>query len=205
MFWERWKREYIMTLQERRKWKTEKPNLHQGDVVLMKDSQAKRNEWPMVIITKTFPSEDNRVRKIQSRSSEMENRDCSWDPWLKSFSFLPETLVTDRQTECVTFSLCISCCCCLMLIFSCSLDLPSYRCQAGSVLPSAPLSGCASAVVRSSAPYHPFLVSCSVSSMFVSFNLSAFIHVFNFRRNTCNHHGATDNDWRCRVLTHSDM
>ena len=65
MFWERWKREYIMTLQERRKWKTEKPNLHQGDVVLMKDSQAKRNEWPMVIITKTFPSEDNRVRKIQ--------------------------------------------------------------------------------------------------------------------------------------------
>ena len=49
-----------MTLQERRKWKTEKPNLHQGDVVLMKDSQAKRNEWPKVIITQTFPSEDNR-------------------------------------------------------------------------------------------------------------------------------------------------
>ena len=65
MFWKRWKQEYISNLQTRSKWTTEKPNLQEGDVVLLKDSQAKRNDWPMGLITKTFPSEDSKVRKIE--------------------------------------------------------------------------------------------------------------------------------------------
>ena len=33
----------------------------------MKDSQAKRNEWPMAIIVKASPSQDGRVRKVDVR------------------------------------------------------------------------------------------------------------------------------------------
>ena len=43
-FWRRWKKEYLVTLQPRRKWQEDKPNLQVGDVVLMKDSQVSRNE-----------------------------------------------------------------------------------------------------------------------------------------------------------------
>ncbi|XP_069028658.1 uncharacterized protein [Embiotoca jacksoni] len=43
-FWNRWRKEYLPTLQKRNKWLEDKPNLQVGDLVLLKDSQAKRNE-----------------------------------------------------------------------------------------------------------------------------------------------------------------
>ncbi|KAK0140804.1 hypothetical protein N1851_022207 [Merluccius polli] len=42
-FWKRWRQEYLMSLQPRRKWHVDKPNLSEGDVVLLKDAQVKRN------------------------------------------------------------------------------------------------------------------------------------------------------------------
>ncbi|XP_030582792.1 uncharacterized protein LOC115778696 [Archocentrus centrarchus] len=66
-FWDRWKKEYINELQGRRKWRTERPNLQEGDVVLLKDSQVKRNDWPVALVTRTFPSQDDKVRKIEVR------------------------------------------------------------------------------------------------------------------------------------------
>nr|XP_049576325.1 uncharacterized protein LOC125968877 [Syngnathus scovelli] len=64
-FWKRWKREYLATLQARRKWKVEKPNVKEGDIVLLKDNQAKRNEWPLGTVVKAIPSHDSRVRKVE--------------------------------------------------------------------------------------------------------------------------------------------
>ncbi|KAK0135215.1 hypothetical protein N1851_028957 [Merluccius polli] len=49
-FWNRWRREYLHTLQSRRKWQEKKPNLQVGDIILMKDNRAKRNQWPMAIV-----------------------------------------------------------------------------------------------------------------------------------------------------------
>lgn len=43
-FWRRWRQEYVTTLQPRKKWHTDRRNLQVGDVVLLKDSQAKRSE-----------------------------------------------------------------------------------------------------------------------------------------------------------------
>ncbi|XP_061819391.2 uncharacterized protein [Nerophis lumbriciformis] len=63
-FWKRWRQEYLTTLQPRKKWKSERPNLQVGDVVLLKDTQVKRNEWPTGIIEETFPSCDGRIRKV---------------------------------------------------------------------------------------------------------------------------------------------
>ncbi|XP_073714092.1 uncharacterized protein [Misgurnus anguillicaudatus] len=64
-FWSRWRREYLSTLQSRQKWQDKKPCLKEGDIVLMKDAQAKRNQWPLAIIAKTLPSKDGLVRKVE--------------------------------------------------------------------------------------------------------------------------------------------
>lgn len=66
-FWKRWRQEYLVTLQKRHKWTDDKPSLQVDDVVLMKDSQAKRNEWPIGLVVKTLPSKDNKVRKVEVR------------------------------------------------------------------------------------------------------------------------------------------
>lgn len=63
-FWKRWRQEYLATLQPRRKWQADQPSLQIGDVVPLKDSQAKRNEWPTRLVN-TFPGQDDRVRKVE--------------------------------------------------------------------------------------------------------------------------------------------
>ncbi|XP_049341522.1 uncharacterized protein LOC125806060 [Astyanax mexicanus] len=64
-FWKRWRRDYLSTLQGRRKWTDDQPNVKPGDVVLLKDSQAHRNEWPVGVIVNTLPSSDKRIRKVE--------------------------------------------------------------------------------------------------------------------------------------------
>ena len=66
-FWKRWRRDYLSTLQGRRKWTDERPNVKAGDVILLKDSQAHRNEWPVGVIVNTLPSGDKRIRKVEVR------------------------------------------------------------------------------------------------------------------------------------------
>ena len=63
-FWKRWRLEYLATLQPRRKWITEKPDIQEGDIVLIKDGQEKRNEWPLGRISKAIASLDSKVRKV---------------------------------------------------------------------------------------------------------------------------------------------
>ncbi|XP_073492566.1 uncharacterized protein [Aquarana catesbeiana] len=64
-FWNKWKKQYLSNLQTRNKWQDSKPNLQPGAIVLMKDSQSRRNEWPLGLITQVFPSEDGNVRKAE--------------------------------------------------------------------------------------------------------------------------------------------
>ncbi|XP_041115383.1 uncharacterized protein LOC121320779 [Polyodon spathula] len=68
-FWHRWRKEYLSTLQSRRKWQKEKPNLKEGDIVMLRDSQVKRNDWPMGIVVKTFPGRDGKVRKVEVKTA----------------------------------------------------------------------------------------------------------------------------------------
>lgn len=39
-FWKRWRTEYLLTSQNRRQWTKDKPNVKEGDVVLLRDSQV---------------------------------------------------------------------------------------------------------------------------------------------------------------------
>lgn len=68
IFWRHWKQEYLVTLQPGRKWRSKKPNLEIGDVVLLKDSQVKRNEWPAGVIEDTIPSHDGCIRKVNVKT-----------------------------------------------------------------------------------------------------------------------------------------
>ncbi|KAK3094966.1 hypothetical protein FSP39_008432 [Pinctada imbricata] len=69
-FWNRWQGEYIQLLQSRRKWKESKENVKTGDVVLLRDKDAHRNEWPLGVIHNVFPDADARVRKVEIRVSK---------------------------------------------------------------------------------------------------------------------------------------
>ncbi len=62
-FWSRWKREYLMSLQERQKWQTPRRNLRVGDIVLLKDDSP-RMTWPLARVTRVTPSDDGLVRRV---------------------------------------------------------------------------------------------------------------------------------------------
>ncbi|XP_061759975.1 uncharacterized protein LOC133554813 [Nerophis ophidion] len=64
-FWNRWKRQYLASLQPRRKWTASTPDLQLGSIFLLKDNQLARNEWPLGLITQVFPSKDGKVRQVE--------------------------------------------------------------------------------------------------------------------------------------------
>ena len=64
-FWLRWRWEYLQNMQPRRKWSSPRRNLTDGDVVLMREEGAHRNNWPMGRITEVIQSEDSQVRKAR--------------------------------------------------------------------------------------------------------------------------------------------
>ena len=67
LFWDRYRKEYLQSLQARRKWVNPKRNFCVGDVVLLKDSDVKRQQWPMAKVTKVFPGSDGLVRSVELR------------------------------------------------------------------------------------------------------------------------------------------
>ncbi|RXN11463.1 hypothetical protein ROHU_010601 [Labeo rohita] len=71
-FWDRWRKQYLSTLQPRKKWQVKRQDITEGSVVLMKDHQSKRNQWPLGRITRVFPSEDGRVRKVEIKVMDKE-------------------------------------------------------------------------------------------------------------------------------------
>lgn len=63
-FWKRWKQEYLSTLQSNRKWTEDRDNLQEGDVVLVKEGDAKSSEWPIGLITRTVALFDGKIQKL---------------------------------------------------------------------------------------------------------------------------------------------
>ena len=62
-FWIRWKKEYPQNRQVRRKWNQDSPNIMEGDVVLLRDREQHRNNWPLARVMKVYPSNDGKVRR----------------------------------------------------------------------------------------------------------------------------------------------
>ncbi|XP_061176110.1 uncharacterized protein LOC133185066 [Saccostrea echinata] len=66
-FWKKWREQYLSNLQSKRKWSQAERNFKEGDIVLLKDYEVARNQWPVALVEKVFPSDDNRVRTVEIR------------------------------------------------------------------------------------------------------------------------------------------
>ena len=64
-FWARWRKEYLLSLQERQKWTRPRRNLRVGNVVMIKDTNLPRNAWQPARVATVHPSTDGQVRKVQ--------------------------------------------------------------------------------------------------------------------------------------------
>jgi len=66
MFWKRWMRVYLPSLQARSKWRTQSRNLSPGDIVLIAESTC-RGQWPMARVEEVFPDQEGVVRVVKVR------------------------------------------------------------------------------------------------------------------------------------------
>jgi hypothetical protein len=72
LFWTRWKREYLLTLQQRSKWTVPERNLQPGDIVLLKEENVSRFYWPMARVTKSITDSKGVVRSVKLRTQSSE-------------------------------------------------------------------------------------------------------------------------------------
>lgn len=65
LFWTRFIRDYLPSLQTRHKWKEDTPKLEEGTVVMCMDPQMPRGLWPVGKVTRVMASKDGRVRTVE--------------------------------------------------------------------------------------------------------------------------------------------
>ncbi|TKJ32231.1 MAG: hypothetical protein CEE38_23540 [Planctomycetes bacterium B3_Pla] len=66
-FWNAWRKDYLLNLQTSQKWLDEKPNLKEGDLVLVHEKNVARSHWPMGIVDSIVPRRDGLVRTVKVR------------------------------------------------------------------------------------------------------------------------------------------
>ena len=73
LFWKRWLRQYLPTLQQREKWNKVPRNLLPGDLVLVAEENTHRGQWPLGRVTEVYAGKDGHVRsvKIRTRSTTL--------------------------------------------------------------------------------------------------------------------------------------
>ena len=62
--WQRWLKEWIPSLNSRKKWNSKKDDFKVGDMMLVLSADTPRDQWPLGRITKTFIGSDSRVRVV---------------------------------------------------------------------------------------------------------------------------------------------
>jgi len=62
--WERWTKEYLVTLQKKGKWTSESENLKVGTVVILKDPGTTPSAWKLGRIVEVHPGQDQKVRVV---------------------------------------------------------------------------------------------------------------------------------------------
>ena len=69
VFWRRWLREYVPTLQTRQKWATVRRNFRKGDLVLLVDDNCARGDWKMGRVVDVYTAQDGLVRSVQVKTA----------------------------------------------------------------------------------------------------------------------------------------
>ena len=65
-FWLRWRKEFLHNLQQRKKWTEPERNMQIGDIVISKEGEVIRNQWPLARVVVINPSKDGRVRTVKA-------------------------------------------------------------------------------------------------------------------------------------------
>ena len=69
VFWRRWLREYLPSLQQRQKWNSTKRNFAVGDVVLVVDEKSPRGSWPLGHMQEVYPNRsDGLIRRVKVKT-----------------------------------------------------------------------------------------------------------------------------------------
>ena len=68
-FWHSWRSSYLNQLQTRNKWKEPQPNIQVGDVVLLNSPNSSVMDWPMGIVSTTYPDPNGLVRVVDVSTS----------------------------------------------------------------------------------------------------------------------------------------
>lgn len=71
-FWRRWLKEYIPTLQGRKKWHTVERNLSVGDLVMIANELTPRHVWPLGIVKEINQGRDGLVRSVRVKTKSTE-------------------------------------------------------------------------------------------------------------------------------------
>jgi len=76
LFWNRWSREYLHTLQKRPKWAKKQENIKIGDLVIIKEENLPPLKWKMGRVSQVHPGEDGQVRvaTVKTRTINIEPR-----------------------------------------------------------------------------------------------------------------------------------
>ena len=72
LFWKRWRKEFLPTLNVRKKWFHPHHNLKSGDVVLIAEPKASQGDWPLGRILEAYPGSDGLVRTVKLKSRDKE-------------------------------------------------------------------------------------------------------------------------------------
>ena len=72
LFWKRWVREYLPTLQQRQKWFTPKRNLIENDIVLIDDKPLPRGAWRLGRVLAVHKGKDGPVRSVKVKTCHSE-------------------------------------------------------------------------------------------------------------------------------------
>ena len=74
LFWQRWRTEYLQTLNKRHKWKRPQRCFSVNDIVLIRDKQAPRGDWPMARVVAAKPGRDGLVREVDLRLTPLRDK-----------------------------------------------------------------------------------------------------------------------------------
>ena len=66
-FWRQRTRDFFPSLLVQQKWHTAHRNVQVGDVVIVQDPNQLRGTWKLATVSKVFPSEDGKVRRVEIR------------------------------------------------------------------------------------------------------------------------------------------
>lgn len=74
-FWSRWRKEYLANITIRQRWHKPKRNLQIGDIVILKDEEAVRNEWRLGKVIESLPGKDGLVRRVRLKLGDRRSTD----------------------------------------------------------------------------------------------------------------------------------